>query len=65
LRDVYIDGEEFTMGGRKMRLELVECPDIPERPDEPEEEPGQKPKTAKKPGKAKVISLEELRKSRE
>lgn len=26
LRDVYIDGEEFTMGGHKMRLEKVEAP---------------------------------------
>lgn len=26
LRDVYIDGEEFTMGGHKMRLEKVESP---------------------------------------
>lgn len=26
LRDAYIDGEEFTMGGHKMRLEKVESP---------------------------------------
>ncbi len=26
LRDVYIDGEEFTMGGNRMRLEKVEAP---------------------------------------
>lgn len=26
LRDVYIDGEEFTMGGHKMRLEKIEAP---------------------------------------
>lgn len=26
LRDIYIDGEEFTMGGHKMRLEKVESP---------------------------------------
>lgn len=26
LRDVYIDGEEFTMGGHRMRLEKVEAP---------------------------------------
>jgi len=26
LRDVYIDGEEFTMNGQRMRLEKVESP---------------------------------------
>ncbi len=26
LRDVYINGEEFTMGGNRMRLEKVEAP---------------------------------------
>jgi predicted FMN-binding regulatory protein PaiB len=28
LRDVYIDGEEFTMNGKRMRLELVESPQV-------------------------------------
>ena len=27
LRDSYIDGAEFTMNGKRMRLEKVECPD--------------------------------------
>ena len=27
LRDVYIDGAEFTMNEKRMRLEKVECPD--------------------------------------
>lgn len=27
LKDDYINGGEFTMGGRKMRLEKVECPE--------------------------------------
>ena len=26
LRDVYINGEEFTMNGKRMRLEKVVCP---------------------------------------
>ncbi len=30
LRDAYIDGTEFTMDGKKMRLEKVVCP-----PDQP------------------------------
>ena len=29
LRDAYINGEEFTMNGKKMRLEPVVCPEIP------------------------------------
>ncbi len=27
LKDAYINGEEFSMGGKKMRLELVKCPE--------------------------------------
>lgn len=27
LKDEYINGEEFTMGGQRMRLEKVECPE--------------------------------------
>ncbi len=30
LRDAYIDGDEFTMSGHKMRLEKVVCPEHPE-----------------------------------
>ncbi len=38
LRDVYIDGEEFTMNGKKMRIEKVVCPEEPSEAfdDEPE-----------------------------
>ncbi|MGM0454044.1 MAG: hypothetical protein ACQERN_12855 [Thermodesulfobacteriota bacterium] len=36
LRDVYINGEEFTMGGNRMRLEKVEAP--AEEPGETAEE---------------------------
>ena len=32
LRDSYINGEEFTMDGRKVRLELIECPEVAEKP---------------------------------
>ena len=45
LRDVYIQGEEFTMGGKKMRLEKVVAP----KEDIPEEEPDVSvPKKSKK-----------------
>jgi hypothetical protein len=69
LRDVYIEGEEFTMNGKKMRLELVEKPKTALAPAEvPEEEetaaassgnaPGEDPPP---PGQAKVISLKDLK----
>ena len=61
LRDVYIEGAEFTMNGKRMRLEKVVVPDEPESPkmsvkqketDEP----------AAAAGKAKVISLKDIKK---
>lgn len=44
LRDVYINGEEFTMGGNRMRLEKVVCPKDPEADavDPPRVEPAKK-----------------------
>ncbi len=62
LRDVYIEGAEFTMNGKRMRLEKVVVPDEP-----PFEEPNAKnrqeeaAKKEKVPGKAKVISLADLK----
>ena len=58
LRDIYINGAEFTMGGKKMRLEKVMCPDE-EAPEPPEEKPNSK---AKKNSISKVISLQDLKK---
>jgi hypothetical protein len=69
LRDVYIEGEEFTMNGKKMRLELVEKP----KPSlTPAEAPGsEEPAAASSKsapgentppkGQAKVISLKDLK----
>jgi hypothetical protein len=65
LRDVYIDGEPFTMTGKKVRLELVEKPKpalVPE--DSPKDE--MVPKTTPEeetsdPSLAKVISLKDLK----
>ncbi len=55
LRDIYINGQEFTMEGKKIRLEKVVCPE--------ETEPVEKEKaTPEKPGGQKVISLAELKK---
>ncbi len=56
LRDIYIEGGEFTMNGKRMRLELVVCPDEPIESinEEKEEEEKTSPKS---PQDAKVISL--------
>jgi len=56
LRDIYIDGAEFTMSGKKMRLEKVVCPQAPEiREDEDKEQ------KTEIPGGQKVISLADLK----
>ena len=61
LRDVYINGTEFTMNGKRMRLEKVVVPEEPKSPevtgerdimDDPNEMSGQ----------AKVISLMDIQK---
>lgn len=55
LRDVYINGEIFTMEGRPMRLELVESPEPPVESEHPSLESGEG-------DSAKVISLKDLKK---
>jgi hypothetical protein len=60
LRDAYIDGTEFTMNGKRMRLEKVESP-------EPAAPPQGAPDSRKPPREsaaAKVISLAELKKDK-
>jgi hypothetical protein len=59
LRDAYIDGKSFTMGGKRVRLEPVVCP------AEPQEEAPQEPeKTEKAADNGKVISLVKARQNR-
>jgi hypothetical protein len=55
LRDIYISGQEFTMEGKKIRLEKVVCPQetVPVETEK---------KTPEKPDKQKVISLDDLKK---
>jgi hypothetical protein len=58
LRDAYIDGGEFTMNGKRMRLEKVQVPEeaaAPEAPPEPKA-------SARDSAGAKVISLADLKK---
>ena len=56
LRDVYIDGAPFTMGGKEMRLEKIECP-----PDPVEQAP-EEDADSETGNDAKVISLADLKK---
>ena len=62
LRDTYINGGEFTMNGKRMRLEKVVAPAEPEAPDKAatKEEAGTRPPKERTGGK--VISLADLKK---
>ena len=62
LREEYIDGAEFTMGGESMRLERLPRPQgqLPPEPETPEtSDQDEKPKS-----KGKVLSLAERRNSK-
>ena len=68
LRDVYINGESFTMNGKKMRLERVEKPKpapvpelVPEKPPKTELPPVPPKEEPPPPGPGKVISLKDLK----
>jgi len=61
LKDVYIDGDEFTMDGKKMRLEVVVDPDTAARPENESDELAQK-KSSKNVKGAQIISLQDIRK---
>ena len=58
LRDSYINGEKFIMNGEKVRLELIECPEVAEQPDIHEE----KNQTSKGQKKGKLILLKDRKK---
>ena len=60
LKDVYVNGTEFTMNGKRMRLEKVERPDEPEASDPPED-PETKSNQPQNEKGAKVISLKDLK----
>ena len=62
LRDVYIAGAEFTMNEKRMRLEKVVVPEEPPPPEGTDKGEDQN-KPPKGPGKAKVISLKDIKKS--
>jgi len=58
LKDKYIAGKEFTMSGKKVRMELVVCPEESAKHTFQEK----KQETPKKSGGAKIISLADLKK---
>jgi hypothetical protein len=60
LRDVYIEGAEFTMNEKRMRLEKVVVPEEPQPPEDLKEKED-KNKPDKEPARAKVISITDLK----
>jgi hypothetical protein len=61
LKDLYINGIEFTMNGKKMRLEQVESP-VESKSSEKIQDDETKEETAPNDKGAKVISLKDLKK---
>ena len=62
LREAYIDGAEFTMNSKKMRLEKIVAPEAAEEGAPAEKQtPLKKPAAGKTEG-AKVIALSDLKK---
>jgi len=61
LKDIYISGSEFTMNGKKMRLEEVIVPKDPIEPANTDMPTGKKIKSGDNSG-AKVISIKDLKK---
>ena len=60
LRDAYIGGAEFTMNGKRMRLDKVVSPE----PATPSQDPQDSRKPPRESGNAKVISLAEIKKDK-
>ena len=58
LRDIYINGEEFTMNGKRMRLETIVAP----RSTAPEDETVDDKPLSDSSAKGKVISLKDMKK---
>jgi len=61
LRDIYINGSEFTMNGKKMRIEEVIAPKDPLKPENDEISTDKNIQPKDKTG-AKVISITDIKK---
>ena len=59
LRDRYITGDEFTMNGKRMRLERIVCPETDAEEADPSEDRSEEPPAE---NGATVISLKDKRK---
>jgi len=62
LRDVYINGERFTMDGKQIRLERVVAPETGTDSDEDAQPPSPGQTEEKKPAGTKVISFNDKKK---
>ena len=63
LRDIYIEGAEFTMNEKRMRLEKLVVPEDPQpTPSEEKDKKEDKSNSKKETGPAKVISLKDIKK---
>ena len=60
LKNDYINGDEFTMQGQRMRLELVVCPPLSDDGEDDDDDADPEPDNGKK--KANVISFQDLKK---
>ena len=61
LRDVYINGDTFTMNGKNMRLELVERPKAALLHDDLPKDDETSEAVVPQPSRAKVISMKDLK----
>jgi len=64
LKDDYINGHEFNMNGKKMKLEKVESP-VEDLPAEDPETLPEKKKSPSKKKSSKIISFSDLKKNHE
>lgn len=64
LKDAYINGEDFFMNGKKMRLDLVECPIEELSPPVPEPDVNEETKAPAKKETGKIISFADLKNSK-
>ncbi|MEJ5358084.1 MAG: hypothetical protein WHT06_05375 [Desulfobacterales bacterium] len=64
LRSAYIDGAEFTMNGKRMRLEKVKPPAAPIAREKEKREPVAPGKPKAEAPAAKVIPLSQIKKDR-
>lgn len=60
LKDIYINGGEFFMGGKKMKLEVVECPEE----QEPSDPGGEDPEEDSSKSRGKIVSLADIKRDR-